>query len=193
MTEVAVDAKAASRSQVLLLVPQSMDVEQKVVRVYESLRSPVYQYLATIVGDLSWAEDITQETFLRLFVYWTNHGTIADDRVRSWVFRVAHNLAVDRIRNSRFVSGFDSEAAMLQLPDSGHNPEETLLEQERFDFIRNRLACLSKQEQRCLYLRAEGFRYREIAEILSITSSSVAEFLRRAIRKLMRDTNEQSI
>jgi RNA polymerase sigma-70 factor (ECF subfamily) len=55
--------------------------------------------------------------------------------------------------------------------------------------VQRRLAQLSSQERHCLYLRAEGFRYREIAEILGITRASVAEFLRRALRKLMRDND----
>ena len=195
-TEVPAEASVVPRSSVLLLTEQPMELEEKVVRVYESLRAPVYQYLAAAFGDAAEAEDITQETFLRLYVYWSNGRTLADDRLRSWVFRVAHNLAIDRKRNSKFVHELDSEAhlsAMLQLPDSGRSPEETLLDQERFNSVRNGLALLSKQERHCLHLRAEGFRYREIAEILGITRSSVAEFLRRALRKLMRDKNAQDI
>jgi RNA polymerase sigma-70 factor (ECF subfamily) len=190
------EASVVARSSALLLTQQPMDLEQRVIRVYESLRSPVYQYLAATFGDAMEAEDITQETFLRLYVYWSNGRAIADDRLRSWIFRVAHNLAIDRERNSKFVRELDSEAhllAILQLPDGGRNPEETLLEQERFKSIENGLELLSKQERHCLHLRAEGFRYREIAEILGITRSSAAEFLRRAIRKLMREKNAQGI
>jgi len=173
-----------------------MDLEQKVVRVYEALRTPVYQYLAVAFRDPVEAEDITQETFLRLYVYWSSGRTIADDRLRSWIFRVAHNLAIDRGRSAKFIRDLAPEAylsAVLQVPDSGRNPEETLLDRERFDAVRNGLALLSEQERRCLHLRAEGFSYREIAEILNITSSSVAEFLRRAMRKMARYQNAQSI
>jgi RNA polymerase sigma-70 factor (ECF subfamily) len=195
-TEVPAEARIVARSSVLLLTQQPMDLEQRVIAVYESLRSPVYQYLAATFGDPIDAEDITQETFLRLYVYWSSGRAIADDRLRSWIFRVAHNLAIDRERSSKFVRELDSEAhlpAILQLPECRPNPEETLLDQERFSSVQNGLALLSKQERHCLHLRAEGFRYREIAEILGITSSSVAEFLRRAIRKLMREKNAQGI
>jgi len=195
-TEVPAEGNIFARSSVLLLAQQPMDLEQRVIGVYEALRSPVYQYLAATFGDAIDAEDITQETFLRLYIYWSNGRTIADDRLRSWIFRVAHNLAIDRERNSKFVQELDSEAhlsAILQLPDRGRNPEQTLLDQERFNSVQNGLALLSKQERHCLHLRAEGFRYREIAQILGITSSSVAEFLRRAIRKLMREKNAQGI
>ena len=45
---------------------------------------------------------------------------------------------------------------------------------------------LSAQERQCLLLRAEGLRYREIGEILGVGTSTVGEFLQRALRKLMK-------
>lgn len=191
-TGLSTESSIAQRSSTLLLTQQPMDLEQKVVRVYEALRAPVYQYLAVAFRDPVEAEDITQETFLRLYVYWSSGRTIADDRLRSWIFRVAHNLAIDRGRSAKFIRELAPEAylsAVLQVPDSGRDPEETLLDRERFDAVRNGLALLSEQERRCLHLRAEGFCYREIAGILNITSSSVAEFLRRAMRKMARYQN----
>lgn len=188
-TEVSTQATIAAQSSVLLLTKEPMDLEQNVIRVYGALRTPVCQYLAATFGDPTEAEDLTQETFLRLYLYWSSGKTIADNRLRSWVFRVAHNLAVDRTRSTKFIYELASEdyrTVALQVPDSGRDPEETLLDRERFNAIRKGLALLSAQESRCLHLRAEGFCYREIAEILNITSSSVAEFLRRAMRKMAR-------
>lgn len=190
--EVAEETGATSQPAMLFLVQPSMDVEPEVIRAYESLRLPVYLYLTAVVGDASEAEDICQEVFLRLFVHCSNRGMVAPECLRSWVFRVGHNLAIDRVRTRKFTrepDGEDPLPVLLQLPDAGRTPEETLLERERLEALQRRLAQLSSQEQHCLYLRAEGFRYREIAEILGITSSSVAEFLRRALRKLMRDSH----
>ena len=191
MTEVAHQA-CDSRSAMLHVARPTMDVEQEVIRAYESLRSPVYLYLAAVLGDASEAEDICQEVFLRLFTHCSNRGMVAAERVRSWVFRVGHNLAIDRIRTRKSAGFFDDRdplPVLLQLPDLSPAPDEAMLERERLEGIQRRLAHLSSQEQHCLFLRAEGFRYREIAEILGISSSSVAEFLRRAIRKLMRDSH----
>lgn len=187
--EVSAEMTITAQSPVLFLTQEHMDLEQRVVRVYETLRPQVYQYLAATFGNPAEAEDLTQETFLKLYLYWSSGKDIADDRLRSWIFRVAHNLAIDRIRGTKFVQDLAPEeygAVVLQVPDSGRDPEETLLDRERFGAIRNGLALLSAQERRCLNLRAEGFCYREIAEILNITSSTVAEFLRRAMRKMAR-------
>jgi RNA polymerase sigma-70 factor (ECF subfamily) len=191
LAEVAEKTGAAPRSAMLFLVQPSMDLEQEVIRAYESLRLPVYHYLAAVVGDASEAEDICQEVFLRLFIHCSNRGMVAPESLRSWVFRVGHNLAIDRIRTRKFTRELDGDdpLQLLQLPDTGRTPEETVLERERLEAVQRRLAQLSSQEQHCLHLRAEGFRYREIGEILGITRSSVAEFLRRALRKLMRGSH----
>jgi len=52
------------------------------------------------------------------------------------------------------------------------------------------LKWLSAQELQCLLLRAEGLRYREISEVLGIATSTVGEFLQRALRKLTRINSE---
>jgi RNA polymerase sigma-70 factor (ECF subfamily) len=51
------------------------------------------------------------------------------------------------------------------------------------------LESLSPQQRNCLYLRSEGLRYREIAEVIGISSSTVNEFLRRAIARLAEAVN----
>ena len=65
-----------------------------------------------------------------------------------------------------------------------------MLRKEKVLRVYAAISMLSAQQKQCLYLRAEGFRYREIAEILGVTISTVAESLRRAIKKLMGDSNE---
>ena len=75
------------------------------------------------------------------------------------------------------------------LPDPGLNPEQRVLQMERFERLHAAMAWLSPQEVQCLHLRAEGFRYREVGEILNINAKTAAEFLRRGIRKLMKDNN----
>ena len=59
-----------------------------------------------------------------------------------------------------------------------------LLDRERMLRLHRAVSLLSHQQRQCLQLRVEGFRYREIAEILGVGSSTVGEFLQRAIHKL---------
>jgi len=168
----------------------TVKLEQKVTQLFEKLRDPVYRYLVTTFGNPAQAEEITQEAFLELYRRLQSGQTV--DNARAWIFRVAHNLAVKQIKyNDHFLlvdtTTWDDICELLQ--DPGHNPEQSVLEQERLEKLHAAFGALSSQQRQCLLLRAEGFRYREIAEILQIDISSVAEFLRRGIRKLMVQNN----
>lgn len=68
--------------------------------------------------------------------------------------------------------------------DREPSPEQRAIEHEHFERIHRALASLSPQQRPCLCLRAEGLRYREIAEAVGISIPSVQEFLRRAIERL---------
>ena len=59
-----------------------------------------------------------------------------------------------------------------------------MLERERMAQIHRAVENLSPQQRSCLHLRAEGFRYREIAAIIGINPSTVGEFLQRAVKRL---------
>lgn len=168
----------------------TVKLEERVTRLFELLREPVYHYLLVIFRRPAEAEDITQETFLQLYKHLHDGERI--ENVRFWIFRVAHNLAINRQKRERIYELLAEptwEEIRERLADSALDPEQLLLRQEKMQRLHAAMAWLSPQERQCLHLRAEGFRYREIAEILGIATPSVAEFLRRGIRKLMRTNN----
>jgi RNA polymerase sigma-70 factor (ECF subfamily) len=162
-------------------------LEQKVTRIFQALRLPVYYYLMAFLGDAATADDLTQEVFLRLYAHL--HRGRAVENVRLWVFRVAHNLAFDERKLHQRLARLDDLAwdeVCARLPDPALNPEQRALERERLERLSAALEWLSAQEQQCLLLRAEGLRYREIGEILGVAPSTVGEYLQRALRKLMK-------
>lgn len=168
----------------------TVKLEERVTRLFELLREPVYHYLLVIFRSPAEAEDITQETFLQLYQHLHDGERI--ENVRFWIFRVAHNLAINRQKRERIYEPLAEptwEDIRERLVDSALDPEQLLLWQEKMQRLHAAMAWLSPQERQCLHLRAEGFRYREIGEILGIATPSVAEFLRRGIRKLMRSNN----
>jgi len=78
---------------------------------------------------------------------------------------------------------------MDAVADPRRGPEELLLRREKMARVHAAISALSDQQKQCLYLRAEGFRYREMAEILEVTISTVVESLRRAIKKLVTESH----
>lgn len=93
-------------STVLGLMQRTLSLKAKVAQLFELLRDPVYLYLTAVVRNSAEAEDIAQETFLRL--YRTLHRGQPINNVRLWVFRVAHNLAFKERERRQHYEGADS-------------------------------------------------------------------------------------
>jgi RNA polymerase sigma-70 factor (ECF subfamily) len=68
--------------------------------------------------------------------------------------------------------------------DPQPSPEDKLFFSQRRDRLLSVLQALPERDQYCLYLRAEGLQYREIAEVLDISLGGVSKSLARALRRL---------
>jgi RNA polymerase sigma-70 factor, ECF subfamily len=162
----------------------SSTLKQKVGKVFALLRDPVYRYLFRVLGDPEEAEDLTQEVFLRL--YSCLHQGQGLGNIRAWVFRVAHNLAIDRQRKKLLFEPFD-QGVWNQTRDSAPGAEERVLDEERHSRLQYALEQLSASERQCLELRAEGLSYQEIADVLEMRLPTLAKYLGRIIKKLVRE------
>ncbi len=165
-------------------------LEQQLTRLFEEQRESLYRYLLSVVESESEAEDITQDAFLRLHIYLLEGMTV--ENARAWLFRVAHHLAIDERRRKRpeSLDGGQCAAGAAALRDeSGPDPERLAIANQRQERIEQAVSRLSEQQRRCLHLRAEGFRHREIAEIIGVSESTVAENLRRGVLRLTKEFN----
>jgi RNA polymerase sigma-70 factor (ECF subfamily) len=177
--------------EILYLKPDPLTLEEKVTRYFEQWRDPVHRYVVAAFGDPAGAEEITQEAFLQL--YRCMHGGQAIGNVRAWIFRTAHNMACNRLRNQQFIQVMDEaswEELRQTLQDSAANPEQRLQQIEKFNRLRIAITRLTQSERQCLHLRTKGLRYREIAEVLNLGTSTIAETLYRVIDKLTQENNE---
>jgi RNA polymerase sigma-70 factor, ECF subfamily len=156
-----------------------------ITKLFHELRTPVFRYVYALIQNASEAEDITQECFLRLFT--ELHGGKPIDHVKPWLFRVSHNLALDRQRqHGARLERIDDDAFDLA-DDRSASSEEALLQKERLKLMRAAMERLSTQQRACLLLRAENFRYRDIASLLGITKSTVFENVRRGLSHLTKE------
>lgn len=156
-----------------------------VTALYDQLHKPVYRYLLWMRVRPQEAEEILQESFLRLFSHL--HSESPNINMRAWVYRVAHNLACSHARKQKFLLEASPESwhqLCASFVDSSTGPEEALLQKEKLERLHARVLQLSQLQQNCVRLRLEGLRYHEIAEILNASVSSVAGSLRYAIGKL---------
>ena len=131
------------------------------------------------------AQEALQEVYLRLYKALRNGQQI--ENMKAWLFRVAHNegLKVRKRENAFRVIETDWD----RFVHPSDSPERMLLDREKMSKVTDALGSLSPQQRNCLYLRAEGLRYREIAETLGVSLSTVNEFLRRALARLTEAVN----
>jgi RNA polymerase sigma-70 factor (ECF subfamily) len=162
------------------------EIECEVMRLFEQFRDPLLRYALSFGICMHDAEEVIQEVFLSLF----RHLQLGRSRknLRGWVFRVTHNLALkQRYANqgSRVRMNAD-ETNMHEQSDPSPNPEEHLSNAQRRQRLLAVVNALGEAEQHCIRLRAEGLRYREIAEVLGISLGSVSVLLARSMERLIR-------
>lgn len=154
--------------------------EHHVVEAFASHRAGIWRYVRAIVRNRAQAEDITQEAFLR-YLQELQQGRPVHN-AKAWLFRAAHNLALNQLRDDSRLSQLE-DASMDDYCGSAAVYTAALRERAFAQFVAA-LKQLSPREQRCIALRAEGFRYREIADTLGIRISSVSNYVKRGLEKL---------
>jgi RNA polymerase sigma-70 factor, ECF subfamily len=91
------------------------------------------------------------------------------------------------IANRKALATLDSDEAVAQRqPDATPNPEEQVASGQRLARMQAVLNALPEQDRCCLYLRAEGLRYREIAAALGISLGAVSIALTRSLARIGR-------
>jgi RNA polymerase sigma-70 factor, ECF subfamily len=167
--------------------PESSSPEAEVVELFEELRDRLLRYLLVVGLSPHDGEEVIQESFLLLFQHLQSGRS--RQNLRGWIFRVARNLALkQRAFNQRRLNRLVelNEASLEQASDGNPNPEEQLqsgLRQRRLLAV---VRALPEQDRSCLCLRAEGLRYREIADVMGISLGSVAASLARSLARLAR-------
>ena len=153
----------------------------EVTVLYSELRKPLLRYLVCLGLSSDEAQDVVQDAFVTLQRHVASGGS--QENIRSWVFRVAHNRARNHQSSyhRRFSESFDAE---LHEVSDATTPEQLVLEKEKFRRLEEALHSLTKHERECLSLRAAGLRYREIGEVMRVSTSTVADTVDRAVRKL---------
>lgn len=158
-----------------------MSVGPPVESIYQEARDDVYYYLLSFGLTPDQAQDTTQDVFLKLHAALQHGEPIRNPR--AWVFRVAHNLGLNARARVSSQKGIDMDQ-MPEIADSRLSAERSLLDRERLSRIQDGLDALSPQQRRSLYLRAEGLRYQEIAQVMGVSLSTVSEYVTRAVARL---------
>ena len=155
----------------------------------------VYGFVRRMVRDPDEASDVAQEVFIRAFQGFVRFD--ARSSLRTWLFRIAYNLCVDRARrNDRAPIEMRIEAVAeddqpFEIPDSRWDPQKGILDSELADVLEAGLSSMSEKLRTVLLLHdKEDFAYEEIAQTLKVPIGTVKSrlFLARAhLQKTLKD------
>ena len=164
---------------------------RELVRRYQR---PVFSLTYRMVRDRELAEDLTQETFVKVLN--------AIDRYRpeykfsSWIFKIANNAAIDHLRRRELDTlsldgGPDAmtpdrvQATSLQLGDGAESQLEELEARELGTQIERAIGALRPEYRSCIIMRhVEGRAYDEIADVLDLPLGTVKTYIHRARAEL---------
>jgi RNA polymerase sigma-70 factor (ECF subfamily) len=151
------------------------DARQPVLAMFEEHGAAVYRFALVLLRHREDAEDVVQETFLKLLDHVRAGG--ADTNVRGWLFTVAANGCRDRMRRrARWIPWTPANETAVEPP---------ALEDEegRVKAARQALSQLSGRDRLLVALRAQGLSYREIAAAARVRPVSVGRLLARALER----------
>ena len=147
---------------------------------FEELYPGIFRYCHRLTGDPDLADDVAQEAFVRLY-----DGRVegTDEGLRGWLLRTATHLVRDGYRigenRRRLLKAYPVR------PSGSEPPDEAVQRQEEVAHVRDTLDHLMERESEILLMRHAGFSYREIAEAVDVSPSSVGTLLARAERNFV--------
>jgi RNA polymerase sigma-70 factor (ECF subfamily) len=155
--------------------------------VFERYRDEIHAFLARMVHDAVAAEDLTQETFLRVF---REAGRYDPCRpLEPWIYRIARNLAVDWLRSRKRkpeTSLTGPDETTIDAEDPARGPVEVAAEREREALLREGLSRLRPgQREIFVLIDLEGLKYEQVADMLGISVKAVGARLRKARRRFL--------
>jgi len=162
-------------------------------------KNKVFAYIYFTVRNKDLAEDIFQETFVRVITT-LRQGRYADTgKFTAWVNRIAHNLIIDHFRHERnenTVSNDDCEDFDLlnnsKLCDG--TVEDSIVQEQIYDDVRNLISVLPEEQQEVVQMRYyEGLSFKEIADKTNVSINTALGRMRYALLNMRRIADEKGM
>jgi RNA polymerase sigma-70 factor, ECF subfamily len=171
-----------------LTTPDQRDLErartydaETLAEIYDRYSGSIYGYLYRVTGDAAHAEDLAGEVFLRLLEALPTRRAPRDN-LEGWLYRVAHNLAMDLFRRQK--KGPAVPLAEELVAQEGQ-PSDLVEEMQAKQQLRARIQYLSSDQQRVILLRfAEELPLMEVARLMGKSEGAVKTLQHRALSRL---------
>lgn len=139
-----------------------------------------------LTGDRAEAEDVVQESFIKL---WQQEPKPPGTAVLPWLLTVTRNASLDRLRRRRLVTA--DQAVLEARPDGAAQPDRQLAGDEFGRRLNEAVNSLREPFRSLVILREiQGLEYQDIAQTLSLSLSQVKVYLHRARRQLRQELSD---
>jgi RNA polymerase sigma-70 factor (ECF subfamily) len=158
---------------------------ETIEQLFAALESPLLSYACRIAGELSIAEDIVQEAFMKL------HEQFEEVREpRRWLYRTVHNAALNHRRRAGKIVSLDLPApsgtpAGEEVPDNQSLPDEAIARVEGIGLVRLTLETLDERSRELVRLKfEENLSYKEISVRTGLKVGHVGYLLHHALKNM---------
>ncbi len=163
-------------------------------------KNKVYTYILITVKNKTVAEDIFQETFIKVLNSIKNDKYKHDGKFVSWVMRIAHNLIIDYFRKNKqmnTVSNVQQDGDLDLFNNkkfSEDTIEDSIIDNQIKDTIRKLIGLLPEDQQEVILLRHyKGLSFKEIAEVTNVSINTALGRMRYAILNLRKLVEERGV
>lgn len=181
----------------IAIMESSKDDQSCVGQLTYGDKKKIFTYIRRFIRDFAQAEDILQDTLLKVFQS-VQAGKYSDNgKFLSWVMRIAHNVIIDHFRlmkqmNTISTDNYESDLFNSKKYAKG-NIEDDLIKREMHYDVRNMVNRLPDDQKEVVILRHySGFSFKEIAKITNISINTALGRMRYALinlRKMMKEEN----
>ncbi len=160
--------------------------DQALRTLVERWEGVVFSFLLRMLGRRDEAQDLTQETFLRMIGAAKRYRP--SGQFRSWLLRIAGNLARSRLRRRRVIRWISFDRVDVDPPQESPTALDEIESRQRHDEVRAAVGRLPARQREALILRQYyELSYDEIARTMGVTTGSVQMLLHRALTALRDD------
>lgn len=171
---------------------RSAGVQEEVLQLFDDCAPALRRYVRSCGLSSDVADDVVQDAFTALFRHLCLGGSRRN--LRGWLVRVCYRSALKqrerRARRHRREAPWEPQL-IEAVVDPAASPEDQLAEDRRQHRLRAVVQALPGRDRQCLYLRADGLPYREIAAALGVSLGTVAKSLARAVTRLSNAVHER--
>lgn len=162
---------------------EKQDSDEQFIKIYMQFKTPVYYLALSILNDAALAEDIMQETFIRVRANTHKYNSL--DNIRTWIMKITRNLSYNCLRDRRFEILIDE-----QVENDIRNTVNIDKVVTDSIMINDLLQTLNDEEKQIFTLHVFGdYTHREISEIMNIPQGTVRwkyAIMKKTLRELLK-------